>query len=131
MICAIACGVDLAHAATTYSASVTKSYLGWLDQYSLDTSTYHHVGPEACVPTTATNALTYLQRSAPSLFGTSLTGSGYTDWKAVDATLSSPGYMNTSVTNGTYLYTIPYALTQFVVDDRGFDSVKFSGMFEP
>jgi hypothetical protein len=39
--------------------------------------------------------------------------------------------MNTTLANGTYFRTIPYALTKFVVNDHGFDFVKFSGMFQP
>jgi hypothetical protein len=129
--CCLALAVPgIAGAGTTYFQAVNSSWLGWLDQYSLDTAAYNYIGPEACVPTTATNALAYLQKSAPGVFGTALTGSSYSAWKAVAATLASPGYMNTSPNDGTLLCTIPYALTQYVVADRGFGSVQFSGMFQ-
>jgi hypothetical protein len=117
-------------ASTTYSVAENISYFGWLDQYSLNTAEYNNVGPEACVPTSSTNAMTYLQNLAPAVFGTALTGGNYSTWMAADATLVSASYMDTSPTNGTYYNHIPYALNKYIVTDRGFNSVEFSGMFE-
>jgi hypothetical protein len=121
------------HAQTTYSATENLAWFGWLDQYSLDTPEYDHVGPMACVPTSATNALTYLQNAAPSLFGTALTGATYADWISTDATLISPAYMDTTPSGGTYFRTIPYALTTYFAADpaRNASAVQFSGMFLP
>jgi len=117
-------------AATTYSVSENISYFGWLDQYSLNTATYNYVGPEACVPTCATNAMTYLQNLAPGTFGTLLTGTTYESWMTTDALLASSNYMDTSPASGTYYNHIPYALNKYLVTDKGFASVQFSGMFE-
>ncbi len=116
-------------ASTTYSVSENLSYFGWLDQYSLDNSTYHFVGNEACVPTSSTNAMTYLQNLAPGYFGTALTGTTYASWISTDATLISPSYMDTQPNNGTYYDHIPFALNKYIVQDNGFTSVQFSGMF--
>jgi hypothetical protein len=117
----------------SYSVSEDLSLFGWLDQYSLDTPEYDHVGPMACVPTSATNALTYLQNARPDLFGAALTGATYADWIATDATLISPAYMDTTPSGGTYFRTIPSALTTYFTADpaRNFSAVQFSGMFLP
>jgi len=117
-------------AATTYSVTESISCFGWLDQYSLDSATYNNVGPQACVPTASTNAMTYLQNLAPGYFGTALTGTTYASWMAADATLVSAGYMDTDPASGTYYNHIPYALNKYIIGDKGFSSVQFSGMFE-
>ncbi len=60
-----------------YRAVQDASSFGWLDQFSLNSEAYNYVGPQACVPTSSVNVMTYLQNVAPSYFGTSLTGSTY------------------------------------------------------
>jgi len=116
-------------AATTHSISQNISYFGWLDQYSLDSAAYNFVGPEACVPTSATNAMTYLQNLAPGVFGSALTGMTYETWMSADATLASAPYMNTDPDDGTDYYYVPYALNKYIVGDKGFAFVEFSGMY--
>ena len=118
-----------ARAATTNTVILNLSSFGWLDQYSLDNATYNYVGPEACVPTSSVNAMTYLQNVAPGYFGTALTGSNYASWISADATLVSPSYMDTTPTNGTYYNHIPYALDKYIIQDNSFTSVSFSGIF--
>lgn len=115
--------------AETYSVSEQASYFGWLDQYSLDNSTYHFVGNEACVPTSSTNAMTYLQNLAPQYFGTALTGTTYANWISTDALLITPAYMDTKPSSGTYYDHLPYALNKYIVTDKGFTAVQFSGIF--
>ena len=116
-------------AATTNSVIQNISYFGWLDQYSLDNATYNYVGPQACVPTSSVNAMTYLQNLAPGYFGTALTGTNYANWISADATLISSPYMDTSPTSGTYYNHIPFALNKYIIQDRQFTAVSFSGLF--
>lgn len=116
-------------AQTVYNVMENTSYFGWLDQYSLDNSTYNFVGSEACVPTSSTNAMTYLQNLAPGYFGTTLTGTTYSSWTATDALLVTPAYMDTSPVDGTYYDHIPYALNKYIVEDNQFAAVQFSGIF--
>ena len=85
-------------------------------------------GGVACVPTSSTNALTFLQGANPAYFGTALTGSSYSSWVTTNTTLMSAPYMDTSA-QGTYYNHIPYALTQYIKVDCGFANVSFSGMF--
>lgn len=118
-----------AQAQTVHSVWENLSFFGWLDQYSLNTATYNYVGPEACVPTSSVNAMTYLQNSASNYFGTALTGITYADWMAADATLVSPSYMDTSPSAGTYYNHIAYALNKYIIVEKGFSLVRFSGMF--
>lgn len=116
-------------AQTTYTAIQDVSSFGWLDQYSLNTLQYNFVGPEACVPTSSVNVMTYLQNIAPSYFGTGLTGSTYADWIDVDTTLISPAYMNTSPTSAATAYNrLHFGLSQYIVGLQGFTGVQFSGM---
>lgn len=110
---------------TVYDISETTSYFGWLDQYSLTNGK----GPEACVPTSSTNAMTYLQNLAPAYFGTALTGSSYAEWLAVSTKLTTASYMDTSATSGTYYNHVPYALNKYIVTEKGFSNVSFSGMY--
>ncbi len=119
----------LVQAQTTYSVMENTSYFGWMDQYSLDTATYHFVGNEACVPTSSTNAMTYLQNFAPGYFGTALTGTTYASWQATDELLITPAYMDTKPNDGTYYDHIPYAWNKYLIEDNGFTAVSFSGIF--
>lgn len=132
LVVALLCAASVAilHAQTIYDTQENISLFGWLDQYSLDNAQYNFVGDEACVPTSSTNAMTYLQNLDPGLFGTSLTGTTYSDWISTDATLISSPYMDTKPSSGTYFYRIPYALTKYVTADRGF-GLQMSGMFDP
>ena len=129
VLCVLCARPQGATASTTYSITENLSYFGWLDQYSLANATYGNVGGQACVPTASTNAMTYLQNLAPGYFGSNLTGTTYADWMAADATLVSPSYMDTSSVNGTFYNHIPYAMNKYMVADKGFSSVQFSGMF--
>jgi len=116
-------------AQTVYNVMENASYFGWLDQYSLDNATYHFVGSEACVPTSSTNAMTYLQNLAPSYFGTALTGTSYSSWMSTDTLLISAPYMDTTPKDGTYYDHIPFALNKYIIVDNKFSSVQFSGIF--
>ena len=113
---------------TTYTAIQDVSSFGWLDQYSLNTPDFNFIGHDACVPTSSVNTMTYLQNIAPGYFGTNLTGSTYADWIGVDATLISPDYMNTTQTIGTLNNHLPFGLNKYVVRNKGFTEVQFSGM---
>lgn len=119
----------MVRAQTVYNSIQNIAYFGWLDQYSLSGALYNNIGPEACVPTSATNAMTFLQGVAPSYFGTNLTGSTYSSWIATDVTLASASYMNTDPNNGTYYNHIPYAVNKYIREDKGFTGVQFSGIF--
>lgn len=121
--------IGSASAQTIYNVMQNTAYFGWLDQYSLDNATYDFVGSEACVPTSSTNAMTYLQNFAPSYFGTILTGASYSSWMSTAALLVSPAYMDTSPHDGTAYDHIPYALDKYIIKDNGFSAVTFSGIF--
>ncbi len=116
-------------AQTVYSSVQEVAYFGWLDQYSLSGPAYGNIGPEACVPTSSTNAMTFLQGLAPSYFGVSLTGTTYADWIATDVFLASASYMDTSAADGTYYNHLPYSLNKYIREDKGFTDVSFSGIF--
>ena len=117
-----------ARAQTNYTSILDVSSFGWLDQFSLNTPQYNLVGAEACVPTSSVNVMTYLQNSFAAYFGTNLTGSSYEDWIGVDTTLISSNYMNTSPDSGTAYNRLHFGLDEYVVQDRGFTDVQFSGM---
>lgn len=99
---------------------------GWMDQYSLDTS-HNFLGDEACVPTSSTNALTYLQNAFPALYGTSLSGTTYVDWKATDETLVTQ--MGTTAANGTYYDQFIYALQNYITVQKNYAFTQFISMF--
>lgn len=105
-----------------YSVSENPGFFGWLDQYVVGTGT-SSVGPDACVPTSTTNAMTYLQNAAPSVFGTMLTGSGTAGWLATDLTLITPTYMDTQPNVGTTTGRQFYGTWQYIVDTHGFSPV--------
>ncbi len=121
-----------ARAQTTYTSIQNVSSYGWLDQFSLNTLQYNFVGAEACVPTSSVNTMAYLQNVAPDYFGTNLTGSSYDDWIGVDTTLISPDYLNTGpagATNEATAYNyLHFGLNKYVVQNKGFTGVQFSGM---
>lgn len=117
-----------AKAQSFYSAIQDAGSFGYLDQFSLNVEAYDFIGAEACVPTSSVNVMTYLQNSFPDYFGTGLTGLTYADWIDADTTLISPGYMNTSSPNGTLYNHIHFGLNKYIVQDRGFANVQFSGM---
>jgi hypothetical protein len=102
------------------------SYYGWLDQYSMNTE-HNFVGDEACVPTSSTNAMTYLQNAFPSIYGTSLTGTTYSDWHDTDNILIDQ--MGTTVAEGTYYDQFVYALQNYIVVQKNFVNTQFSAMF--
>ena len=117
-----------ARAQTTYTSILNVSSFGWLDQYSLNTPDFNFIGHDACVPTSSVNTMTYLQNIAPGYFGTNLTGSSYADWIGVDATLISAPYLNTTRTSGTLNNHLHFGLNKYVVQNKGFTEVQFSGM---
>ena len=117
-----------ARAQTTYTSILNVSSFGWLDQYSLNTPDFNFIGHDACVPTSSVNTMTYLQNIAPGYFGTNRTGSTYADWIGVAATLISPDYMNTTQTIATLNNHLHFGLNKYVVQNKGFTEVQFSGM---
>ena len=121
---AISLAIGQSNAATRYSASENIALFGWLDQYSMVP-----LGATACVPTSATNAMTFLQGANPTYFGTTLTGFNYSSWVSTTTTLMSSSYMDTTSADGTIYNHIPYALTKYITGDCGFANVSFSGMF--
>lgn len=105
---------------------IPVSSYGWMDQYSLN-SRHHFVGDEACVPTTSTNALTYLQNAAPFVFGDTLSGTTYPEWDATDELLIN--LMGTKPVVGTYYNQFVYAINDYIIQTKGFSEVQFSGMY--
>lgn len=102
-----------------------KSY-GYLDQYSLNTS-HGFIGDEACVPSASVNAMTFLQNSVPNIFGTTLTGTTYSDWEATADVLIN--IMGTQPNSGTSFYRLPYGLKKYISQMKGYTQVQFSGRF--
>ena len=86
------------------------SEYGYMDQYSMNTR-HNLVGSDACVPTSTTNALTFLQNSNPSIYGTALSGSGYVNWRDTDDSLIS--LMGTQAGAGTYDTQFVYGLVNY------------------
>ena len=124
----LVCCLPAPASAAGYTNIYSNSYFGWLDQYSLTNATNGNIGSQACVPTSAVNALTYLQSVAPAYFGTNLAGTNYDSWLSTGYTLAGSAYLDTT-TNGTMLYRLPYALNNYMVTNRGFSNVTFSGQF--
>lgn len=124
----VACFLPAGTFAAGYTNVYSNSYFSWLDQYSLTNAPNGNIASQACVPTSAVNALTYLQNVAPGYFGTNLTGTNYDSWLNTGYTLASPSYLNTT-TNGTMLYRLPYALNNYIITNKGFSNVTFSGQF--
>lgn len=110
----------------SFTEAIPVSSYGWLDQYSMD-SKHNFVGNEACVPTSSTNALTYLQNAVPFLFGDTLSGSSYADWEATDDYLIAA--MGTTAIAGTYYDQFVYAIHQYITQTKGYSEVQFSGIF--
>lgn len=102
------------------------SRYGWLDQYSMDTR-HSFVGNEACVPTSSTNALTYLQNAVPQIFGDVLSGTTYAQWEDTDDYLIHQ--MKTTAGGGTAYDDFVYALHTYITETKGFSEVQFSGFF--
>ena len=89
------------------SAARADSYLtdyeptadfGAVDQY--DPSLTALYAGEACVPTSQTNSLVFLEKADPAIVGTSLTGPTYNNYISTDLTLASDD--GTSSSLGTY-----------------------------
>lgn len=98
---------------------------GWLDQYSMNTR-HNLVGNDACVPTSTTNALTFLQNFYPAIYGTTLSGSGYAAWQDTDSALI--GFMDTQANIGTYDPQFVYGLQSYLTN-IGAAPVYMSGTF--
>lgn len=111
--------------AAEFSELIPVSFYGWLDQYSI--RNHGFVGREACVPTSSTNACTFLQNINPSIFGTSLSGTTYEDWKRTDDALIS--LMDTTVGNGTTDDRFVWGLDMYIALTHNYPKVRFSGMF--
>ncbi len=119
-------GLVLAAAgARAQSVLLPASYYGWLDQYSMN-APHNLVGNEACVPTSSVNALTFLQNFYPAIYGTSLSGPGYSDWVATDSLLI--GFMDTQPNVGTYDPQFVYGLQDYFSSINA-APVYLSGMF--
>lgn len=86
------------------------TYYGYLDQYSMN-AIHNLVGNDACVPTSTTNALTFLQNFYPEIYGSALSGTNYSDWKTTDSILI--GLMGTQANVGTYDTQFVYGLNAF------------------
>ena len=112
-------------AAAGYTNVYNSAAFSWLDQFNIQPP---DVGSNACVPTSAINALGYLQNSYSTQFGTNLIGTGYANWLANGQTMASSPYMDTTPT-GTLFNHIPFALNKYVKLDKGFNDMTFSGMF--
>jgi hypothetical protein len=108
----------------SYNVSLNTAYFGWLDQYDLDT--YKSVGYNGCVPTSSTNAMTYLQNAYSGYFGTSLTGTTYQN--RLDTAEQMVNAMGTDE-NGTQYNRVPYALSNYIITEKGFTQTVFGGMY--
>lgn len=93
------------------SVLIDVSDYGWMDQYSMNRR-HNLVGNDACVPTSTTNALTFLQNFYPTIYGTNLSGVGYTEWEDTDSALI--GFMGTTAGNGTYDPQFVYGLQSYL-----------------
>lgn len=109
----------------TFTQVIPVSLYGWLDQYSI--TDRHFVGDEACVPTSSTNGMTFLQNIDPSVFGTQLTGTDYASWMSTDEILID--LMNTTVNNGTDDDRFVWGLSLYMHLEKSFPQVQFSGIF--
>jgi hypothetical protein len=105
--------------AEIYSAELNNSFAGWLYQYEPEIT--NSFGGNACVPTCAVNAMTYLQNSAPGYFGTQLTGSSYSDWINTDLNLGL-NYLMTTPTGGTTTANTAPGLQRYF-NDKNFNDV--------
>ena len=114
--------------AQTLSSSIDSTYFGYLDQYNMNTEN-SFVGDEACVPTSSTNALVLLQNLNPTIFGTGLAGSTYSDWHATDRQLIHA--MGTTANNGTSWIRIPYGINDYLTSlpTNYTSNISFSGQF--
>jgi hypothetical protein len=122
-----ACRVD----GQTLSDLIPVTDYGYLDQYNLNEAN-NFVGDEACVPTSSTNALTYLQNVNPGVFGMSLTGTTYASWEATDQNLINILGTTAGSNGGTYDYRIPYGIDQYVssISPSYASEIKLSGQFK-
>lgn len=116
--------LGVAPAQSTYSTQISSSYYGYMDQYSLPV-----VGSEACVPTSTTNAFIYLQNRYASLFGTTLAGATYAEWKSTDELLASETYYATNSLSGTSLNLIPSVVENYLTARNAISNVVLSGLF--
>ncbi len=98
---------------------------GWLDQYSMN-ARHNLVGNDACVPTSTTNALTFLQNTYPEIYGTTLSGTGYSDWEDTDSALI--GFMDTQAGQGTYDPQFVYGLQSYLTSISA-APIFLTGMF--
>jgi|GEM_PF-1618103 len=114
-------------ASNQYRVIQNQADFGWLNQFSLDDATHDFLGPEACAPTSATNAMTFLQNAYPFYFGNRLTGDSYEDWVATDTLLISEPYMNTRPQVGTGVQGQVNGLEKYIIGDKGFDLVAIYG----
>ncbi|MCP5506969.1 MAG: autotransporter domain-containing protein [Chlamydiales bacterium] len=110
----------------SFQVLIPVSYYGWLDQYSMD-SGHSFVGNEACVPTSSVNSFTYLQSSSPSIFGTGLSGTSYSNWEDTDDAMIS--IMGTTTPDGTYYYQFVWTYNMYMALTKNHPEVQFSGMF--
>lgn len=126
----VACAITVAPAMAVerYQVIQDQAKFGWLSQYSLDDEIHDFVGPEACVPTSSTNAMTFMQNSHPFYFGERLTGDSYADWIATDTVLVSEPYMDTEPNAGTGAQDALSGLEKYIIGDNGFDLVEINAM---
>jgi len=114
------------------AVAVPAAQAGSLTQYLLArNSEAAALAPFACGPTTATNALVYLQRQYPAIYGTELAGRSLADWTGTSVTLAGPGFMDTQPARGGTVPegNIPGGLRAYL-GNRGFGgTVDISGMF--
>ncbi len=111
-----------------YRVIQNQAHFGWLSQYSLDDSIHDFVGPEACMPTSATNGMTFMQNAYSFYFGDRLTGNSYEDWIATDTLLISEPYMDTAPQSGTSVNGFLRGVGKYLIGDNGFDLVSVNTM---
>jgi len=84
--------------AQNISVSLDSSLFGYLNQYEPQITGVF--GGNACVPTSAINAMVYMQNVAPDIFGINLAGSSYNDWISANLDLGA-NYLMTDPVGGT------------------------------
>lgn len=115
------------------AVAVPAAQAGSLTQFLLDREPAP--GPAlaeyACAPTSATNALVYLQRQYPALFHGELAGRTLADWADTAVVLAGPGFMNTQPALGGTVPegSVPAGLRAYF-DSRGYSgAIDVYGMF--
>lgn len=112
------------------SAQVDAGRAGWLDQYLLGwlPAPAPSLASDACAPSSAVNALVFLQNSHPEIYGLSLAGGSEESWAQTAALLAGPEYFKTIPGIGTEpVRNLPLGLRAFL-SNRGHGGTLVRGV---